>query len=112
MFRRISDEVLWDYVNAGTVIDELGNYKLAYSKEWELQCYLKVHNCWELFKSLRVPSLIVRGAESNTLSRKAWTRLKKISPQSECIEIPNSGHLVPFEKPEILASKIIDWIDS
>ena len=112
VFRRISDEVLWDYVNSGTVIDELGNSKLAYSKEWELQCYLKVYNCWELFKSLKVPSLIVRGAESNTLSRKAWTRLKKISPQSECIEIPNSGHLVPFEQPEILASKIIDWIDS
>ena len=56
--------------------------------------------------------MIVRGAESNTLSRKAWTRLKKISPQSEFIEIPNSGHLVPFEQPEILASKIIDWIDS
>ena len=66
VFRRISDEVLWDYVNSGTVIDELGNYKLAYSKEWELQCYLKVYNCWELFKSLKVPSLIVRGAESNT----------------------------------------------
>jgi len=112
VFRRISDEVLWDYVNSGTVIDELGNYKLAYTKEWELQCYLKVYNCWELFKSLKVPSLIVRGAESNTLSRKAWTRLKKISPQSEFIEIPNSGHLVPFEQPEILASKIIDWIDS
>ena len=112
VFRRISDEVLWDYVDSGTVIDDFGNYKLAYSKEWELQCYLKVYNCWDLFKSLKVPSLIVRGAESNTLSRKAWIRLKKISPQSEYIEISNSGHLLPFEQPKILASKIIDWIDS
>jgi len=112
VFKRISDEVLWDYVNSGTVVDEFGNYKLAYSKEWELQCYLKVYNCWELFKSLKVPSLIVRGSESNTLSRKAWARLKKISPQSEYIEIPNSGHLVPFEQPKILASKIGEWIDS
>ncbi len=112
VFKRISDEVLWDYVNAGTAVDEFGNYKLAYSKEWELQCYLKVYNCWELFKSLKVPCLIIRGAESNTLSRRAWVRLKKISPESEYIEIPNTGHLVPFEQPEILASKIIDWIDS
>ena len=112
VFKRISDEVLWDYVNSGTVVDEFGNYKLAYSKEWELQCYLKVYNCWALFKSLKVPSLIIRGSESNTLSRKAWARLKKISPESEYIEIPYSGHLVPFERPEVLASKIIDWIES
>ena len=64
-------------VNSGTVIDELGNYKLAYSKEWELQCYLKVYNCWELFKSLKVPSLIVRGAESNTLFKKGMDKTKK-----------------------------------
>ena len=112
VFRRISNEVLWDYVNSGTVVDEFGTCKLAYSKEWELQCYLKVYNCWDLFKSLKVPSLIIRGTESNTLSRKAWTKLKKISPKSEYIEIGNSGHLVPFEQPKILASKIIDWIDN
>ena len=112
VFKRIRDDILWDYVNSGTEVNDVGHYKLTYSKEWELQCYLKVYNCWALFKALKVPSLIIRGSESKTLSRKAWLRLKKISPDSECIEIPNSGHLVPFERPEILASKIIDWIES
>ena len=112
VFRRISDDVLWDYVNAGTIVNKFGDYELAFTKEWEMQCYLKVHNCWGLFKLLRVPALIVRGSESNTLSERAWSRLKKISPQSEYIEIPNSGHLVPFERPEIVSSKIIDWFDS
>ena len=112
VFKRISDDVLWDYVNAGTVLNELGEYKLVFSREWELQCYLKVYNCWKLFEMLRVPSLIIRGSDSNTLSRKAWNRLRKISPKSEYIEIPNSGHLVPFERPEFLMSKIIDWIEA
>jgi pimeloyl-ACP methyl ester carboxylesterase len=111
VFKRISDEILWDYVNEGTVINELGEYELIFNKEWELQCYLKVYNCWNLFKSLKVPSLIVRGSESNTLSKKAWDRLRKISPQSEYVEIPDSGHLVPFERPETLASEIIDWVN-
>ena len=112
VFKRISDEVLWDYVKSGTEVNEVGNYQLVFTKEWELQCYLKVYNCWALFKSLKVPSLIIRGSESNTLSRKAWAKLKKISPQSEYIEIPDSGHLVPFEQPKILASTIIDWIEN
>jgi len=112
VFKRISDDVLWDYVNAGTVVNKFGDYELIFTKEWELQCYLKVHNCWGLFKSLKVPALIVRGWESNTLSARTWSKLRKISPQSEFIEIPYSGHLVPFERPEVLASKIIDWIEA
>ena len=111
VFKRISDDVLWDYVNEGTFVNESGEYELIFTREWELQCYLKVRSCWDLFKLLKVPSLIIRGSESNTLSERAWSRLKKISPQSEYIEIPNSGHLVPFERPEILASKIIDWVN-
>ena len=112
VFRRISDDVLWDYVNSGTGVNKFGEYELVFSKEWELQCYLKVYNCWKLFKLLKVPALIIRGSESNTLSKKAWNKLKKISPKSEYIEISNSGHLVPFEQPEFLASRIIDWVEN
>ena len=112
VFKRVSDEVLWDYVDAGTAINQLGHYELIFTKEWELQCYLKVYNCWDLFKSLKIPALVIRGSESNTLSKNAWNMLRKISPQNKYIEIADSGHLVPFEQPEFLASTIIDWIEN
>ena len=112
VFKRISDDVLWDYINAGVTINNHGEYELTFTKEWELQCYLKVHNCWSLFKNLKVPVLIIRGSKSNTLSKRTWGKLKNIAPNNKYIEVPDCGHLVPFERPEIVASHISAWVNS
>ena len=112
VFKRISNEVLWDYINAATKINSHGEYELLFTKEWELQCYLKVHDCWSLFALLKMPVLIIRGSGSNTLSKRVWSKLKNLAPHNEYIEVAGSGHLVPFEKPEIVASHISNWINS
>ena len=110
VFERISDDVLWDYINAGLKIDSRGEYELAFTKEWELQCYLTVYNCWRFFLSLEVPLLVIRGSESNTLSKRAWDKLKQMAPHNDYLEVNDSGHLVPFERPRALVSLIQEWI--
>jgi len=110
VFRRISDEALWDYVNHCLVDERVGPVSLQYSREWEAHCYTLVHNLWRVLPQLKMPVLGIRGAETNTLSAASWQRWQAMSPQHDYIEMAGTGHLVPFEQPEPLATHIQDWI--
>lgn len=112
VFRQISDAVLWDYVQHGTKQVEPGVYTLAYSRDWEARCYTLVHNLWQLLPHLKVPTLAIRAQDSNTLAVSSWNKWQAISSNVDFIEIEEAGHLVPFEKPEQLASTILNWLES
>lgn len=110
VFKNISDEGLWDYVNHGTYIDSDGRTRLIYSKEWEARCYLLAHNIWQMLIGLKLPVLIVRGSNSNTFSASTMKKLQKLAPQHSYLEVAGAGHLLPFEYPDRLASDILDWL--
>jgi len=110
VFKEISDDVLWDYVNHGMNETQDGRVRLAYSKEWEAHCYLRAHNIWSLLRKLELPVLAIRGSDSNTVSEQAWEKWQAMSPQHQYIEIEGAGHLVPFERPGKLVATIGDWI--
>jgi len=112
VFRQISDEVLWDYVRHGTKEIEPGVFSLAYSREWEARCYTLVHNLWQLLPQLQVPTLAIRAANSNTLPMSSWNKWQSMSSQVDFFEVPDVGHLAPFEEPQKLARTILDWIES
>ncbi len=111
VFRDISDEVLWDYVQHGTRELESGEFTLAYSREWEARCYTLVHNLWRLLPQLRVPTLAIRAQGSRTLSLASWQKWQAMNSSVDFIEIEQAGHLVPFEKPDQLARTILDWLE-
>ncbi|MFT6092542.1 MAG: pimeloyl-ACP methyl ester carboxylesterase [Pseudohongiellaceae bacterium] len=112
VFKKISDEGLWDYVNHGTFSDEEGRLRLVYSKEWEARCYLLVHNVWKQLAQMRIPVLIIRAGDSNTFSAASMRKLQKMAPQHSYLEIPDAGHLLPFEQPQRLAQEISAWLAS
>jgi len=112
VFRQISDTVLWDYVQHGTKETAPGVFTLAYSREWEARCYTLVYNLWRLLPHLRVPTLAIRAQDSNTLSASSWNKWRAMASDVDFIEIEGAGHLVPFEKPEQLATTILNWIES
>ena len=109
VFKKVSDAVLWDYVNYGTAAREDGTVRLVYSKEWEAHCYLVAQSIWSLLPKVKVPLLAIRGRDSNTLSEKSWIKWKAMSPQHDYREIDNAGHLVPMEQPEQTAVTIRQW---
>jgi len=109
VFKKVSDAVLWDYVNYGTAACENGTVRLVYSKEWEAHCYLVAQSIWSLLPKVKVPLLAIRGRDSNTLSEKSWIKWKAMSPQHDYREIDNAGHLVPMEQPEQTAVTIRQW---
>lgn len=111
VFKDISDEVMWDYIQHGIYQSEDGTFRLAYSKEWEARCYTTVHSLWNLLPLITVPVLAIRGQSSDTIFPAAWAKWQSMLPHHEFIEIEDAGHLVPFEKPGLLVEEIQSWLN-
>jgi pimeloyl-ACP methyl ester carboxylesterase len=55
---------------------------------------------WDLLKTIGCPTLIVRGAESDALSRESAERMVEVIPDCRLIEVEAAGHSVPLDNPE------------
>jgi pimeloyl-ACP methyl ester carboxylesterase len=107
VFGRWSDEALRDYVRYGTVDNEDGGVSLFYSPEWEARIYtLPPTGVWEMIPQVTHPTLAIRGQETDTLTGQAWLAWQEIQPSVEFKEIQSSGHLLPMERPDEVASAI------
>jgi pimeloyl-ACP methyl ester carboxylesterase len=110
VFSRLSDEVLWDYVRHGTRETGDGRVELAYSAAWEARIYaLPPTDVWHLIPQVSHPMLAIRGAESDTLLPEAWALWQQLQPQATFVEVADSGHLLPMERPEVVAGIIGDF---
>lgn len=85
---------------------------LRISKEWESRIYSTLIDPYPLLGGLNVPCLILRGANSETISVKTWTYVQSRYPHICYREIPFGGHLLPFEQPAAAATFIMDFIQS
>jgi esterase len=54
---------------------------------------------WVLMSKITCPTLLVRGAESDILSRETAERMVREIPDCRLVEVPNSGHSVPLDNP-------------
>ncbi len=55
---------------------------------------------WEELRDLRVPTLIVRGQNSNELSVETFLQMKTENPTLTAVQIANAGHWVHYDQPE------------
>jgi pimeloyl-ACP methyl ester carboxylesterase len=107
VFARWSDDALWDYVIYGLKERESGGFELIYDPVWEAHLYLLVPtNVWQLVPRITVPTLAIRGEDSDTILPAAWQLWREKQPRATFVEVPDSGHLVPMEKPETVAKEI------
>ncbi len=109
VFRGFTDTALWDLIDYSTIAHPDGGIALRFTKEWEARCYALVENVWPCLKKLEVPLLGLRGANSNTLAPREWERWKSLKPGAIFHEIESTGHLLPLEAPEAIASLYLDW---
>lgn len=111
VFSKMSDEALWDYINAVTEIENDKTH-LRYSKEWEVRVFLTVSNPWKELPKLKVPFVVFRGETSDTITKEVWQKCKNLKTQGEFIELKDCGHLIPSEKPIQLANRISQFLES
>lgn len=113
VFARLSDAVLRDYVNALARPRADGQVELAYTPEWEVAIYANGPlNLWRPMEQLRVPLLVIRGAETDTFSPKAARNIQRRVPHAVIHSIANAGHLVPMEKPDEVARLIFEFLET
>jgi pimeloyl-ACP methyl ester carboxylesterase len=104
IFRHFSDEYLRALVDGITRPSPHGGYELTYSPEWEARIYeTGIWNdldLWAGLPKLRVPTLIVRGAETDTFWESTGKLVRQSNPAIEVVTIPLATHLVPLERPD------------
>jgi len=102
IFRYLSDEQLWIYINGITRQTENG-YELIYSPEWESRIYftsLQDFDIWNTLQNLRVPALFLRGAETDTFLEEAAELVKQKQPNARVEVVEKSTHIFPLERPQ------------
>lgn len=66
---------------------------------------------WEEYHSLKMPVLVIRGAESAELSPEVFARMQVENPNAHCVEVPNAGHWVHYDQPERFVELLKSFAD-
>ena len=110
VFRRWSDDALWDYVNH-SLADANGAVVLRWSREWEAAFYANPpQKVWEAIAQVNHPTLAIRGTESDTLFPEAWTHWQQLQPHATFVELPDVGHMMMMERPLPIANTILEYL--
>ena len=111
MFARISDGILWDYVQSATSATKDGKVKLAYSKDWETQLFATIPNPWPEIRKLKHPFLSIRAEKTDALGKREWNKWRSMDTLNTFTDMPDVGHLLPFEDPGKLAERILGFLN-
>lgn len=99
----MSDENLRNYLEGITRLKSDGMYELVYSSAWEAQVYrtgLQDFDLWRGLPKLEIPTLFIRGAETDTFLENAARLVKRMQPQARVETLDKSTHLLPLERPQ------------
>ena len=93
-----------------------GTVGLKYSPAWEVQVYeaggSADHYVWKNLPTITCPVLVVRGENSDTVSEATLRRIARKLPRGQAVTLPGLGHLLPLEAPDLVASVVLDFLNS
>jgi pimeloyl-ACP methyl ester carboxylesterase len=102
IFRQLDNDQL-RLVIQGLVQSAEGQVKLKYSPTWEARVYAAAvwndGDLWRGLPGLAVPTLIIRGSHSDTLTQEACSLAEAANPRIQTATIERATHLMPFEQP-------------
>jgi len=114
IFRYMNDESLKQYIEGITKPKADGGYELVYTPEWETHIYLtglRDHDLWRGLSRFDVPTLIIRGAETDTFLPSAEKLVKKKNPKIQVCTLEKATHILPLEHPKEVAEIIKNFLD-
>jgi esterase len=65
---------------------------------------------WALWAQVSCPALILRGAETDTLSRAVAERMVAMHPRTELVDVPRAGHMTFEDNPEGFNQALLPWL--
>lgn len=115
VFRYLSDESLRAYIAGMTRPRAGGGYELVYSPEWEARIYYtgiwRDFDLWRGLKHLQVPTLVIRGARSDTFWAKTAAQVRRANPKVQIVTLENTTHILPLEEPEKVGRFIGNFVN-
>jgi len=103
IFRYMSDENLRIFIEGITKPKADGGFELVYSPEWEAQVYRTGMHDFDILRDLpklEVPTLFIRGADTDTFLEDAVRLVKRKQPKVRVEALEKSTHLLPLERPK------------
>lgn len=114
IFRYFTDEALKTYINGITCPNGDG-YKLCYSVEWESRIYAtsvwRDMDIWRNLPNLRIPTLIIRGKESDTFLPVTAHRIQQKNSNIAVEEVKEATHLLPLEQPDLTSELAVSFLE-
>jgi pimeloyl-ACP methyl ester carboxylesterase len=110
VFRYFSDQALWAYLRGITQPAAGGGYELRYTPEWEARIYVTGVSAdlelWRGLKTLSVPTLILRGAETDTFPPPQADGSNASTPPFVWRPFPSPPTCLPWNVPRKLRQKL------
>ena len=113
-FKGWPDEMLHDYVTGGTVPTDDGKVRLSCAPRVESETFMNTPIAmYRLARKVRCPVTLIHGGQpgSTCHAREAAIFAAK-KPGTRVVTVPDSGHFLPMEHPEIVREEIARMADS
>jgi pimeloyl-ACP methyl ester carboxylesterase len=78
----------------------------AFLRQQRRQGTMPVVDLWPAVQQIRVPTLILRGGDSDVFAVETARRMQAAIPGSQFVEIPGAGHSIPADAPEAFAQAV------
>ena len=107
-YKRISNEHLRVFAEQSLAANNEGSYSLMFAPEQELANYFGAPHIDAALKKLSCPYTLITGKPTLFINHKVRKQWQKFVPDGSIISLPDYGHLLPMEAPELCAQIIND----
>lgn len=115
VFKYMDDEALHAYIEGIACRKDDGGYQLCYSAEWEIRIYVTGiwhdMDIWRGLPELKVPTLIIRGTETDTFWERTGRLVQRKQPKVRVEALKKSTHLLPLEQPGEVSNLIQSFFE-
>ncbi len=107
-----SNKVLANYLYANITEVSPGIFDWRFSKDAILKAVWagRSKDRWAEWQGLKMPTLLIRGADSDELDSSTYNQMLSRQPQAKGVEIPNAGHWVHYDQPAAFSQAIRDFL--
>lgn len=105
-------DILRTYIDQGTTQREDGQVELKCPPAIEARVYDNSLNVdpWPHLRRLSIPALIIRGEHSEPVGPNQGAAIRDALPRGELLTIPDIGHFVPMDRPEVVERAVLDFL--
>jgi pimeloyl-ACP methyl ester carboxylesterase len=112
IFKRWSPEFVEAYLECGLLERDAESAVLTCDPELEAQIFESVPlSVWHHVRKISCPTLAIRGEQSDVFHEQAAERLKRLLPSCELVNLNDTGHFPPMEKPHECAAAILEFVE-